>query len=328
MLQDAIKVMRNTMQTSFEKISTEVTTMRKKVDQLELKHSSAEREIEHISKMPRAIMQDPVGVSTEVSLTIQSLKESLIEERRQRDQSNQESYKQIQELYVQLRNQEKETARRFQQYRDDIMETQKGSRHQVNSLDQAREEKHRNEGEYIKSVISNMQKRVDEEAALRTQIEREYRQWTEGKLQFVQEFIRNDERNIADRERNMVGMMQEGLTALHEIISRVKETNTAHVGKVQTMMNENIKDITKVISSVKDGLYSRVENLEESLQEEARLRGEQQISTHSHMQTFAQAIDQKTISLENQIMSTENRVRGLIYNIQNEVNLRETDLKA
>ncbi|CAG9312986.1 unnamed protein product [Blepharisma stoltei] len=324
MLQDAIKIIKNTMQTSFEKMSIEMNGMRRKVDQLELKNSSAEREIEHLSKMPRAIMPpEPQGVPNEVALNIQSLKEALIEERRQRDQSQQDSYKQIQELYQQMRNQEKEMARRFQQYRDDIMEAQKGSRHQATALEQTREEKNRNEAEYIKSVLGNMQKRVDEEASIRTQIEREYRQWTEGKLQFVQEFIRNDERNIADRERNILGMMQEGLTALHEIIGRVKETGTAHVGKVQTMMTENIKDITQIISSIKDGLYSRIEGLEESLQEEAKLRVEQQVAAHNHMQSIAQVIDQKTVSLENQMMSSENRVKSLIFSMQNEADQRD-----
>ena len=120
--------------------------------------------------------------------------------------------------------------------------------------------------------------------------------------------------------------MQEGLGALHEIINRVKETGSTQVTKVHTVMSENIKDLAQALTSIKDNLYARIEGLEFSLQEEGNYRINQNATTMNHIQNIVETAEREKVSIENQIMSTENRLRALVYDLQQDAIVKEEHL--
>lgn len=139
--------------------------------------------------------------------------------------------------------------------------------------------------------------------------------------------MKNEEKGLVDREANILKMMQEGLGALHEIITRVKESASAQVIKSQSVMGENIKDLAQALNSIKNSVFERLESLEFSLLEEGKYRIEQNSAAVVHIQNIAETIERQGNHTENQIMSTENRLRAMIYEMQQENMQKEEELK-
>jgi hypothetical protein len=139
--------------------------------------------------------------------------------------------------------------------------------------------------------------------------------------------MKNEEKGLVDREANILKMMQEGLGALHEIITRVKESASAQVIKSQSVMGENIKDLAQALNSIKNSVFERLESLEFSLLEEGKYRIEQNSAAVVHIQNIAETIERQGNHTENQIMSTENRLRAMMYEMQQENMQKEEELK-
>ena len=315
-LSEGLKYLQDSLRSTMEQVSNELANLRRKVDEVTIKHSSTAREIEYIAKMPRGA----VGVPSPPDYTalIQSFREAVAEERHKREAMHGEHQAQIQELHGLLRNSYVENGKRLQEHHEQLMLTQNETKGQLINLEMTKEEKQRNDAEYMKIVYSNLQRRLEEEVTQRVSIEKEYKAWTDGKLNTFQKMMKNEERGMADREANVLKMMQEGLSALHEIVTRVKESGSAQVTKVHSVMSENIKDLAQALSSIKDNLYGRIEGIEFSLQEEGRYRIEQNTVALNHIQNIVDDSEKYRTYIENQVMSTENRLRAVIYEMQQE----------
>lgn len=323
-LNDSLRLMQESLRNSVESLNNELVLIRRKVDEVTVKHSNTVREIDQISRMPRAIEAQPV---MDFSPLVASFREALAEEKRKREQMQQEYNSQIQELHLLVRTSYTEHGKRLQEYRDQVLSANVEVRNQIVGVESGKEERIRNESEYLKAVFSNLQKRLEDEVNQRSVMEKEHKMWTDSRLNQIQKIMKNEEKEMADRESKVLAMVQEGLAALHEIITRVKETSSASLTKVQTMTNENLKDLAQALSGIKDGLYSRIENLEFSLQEEIKFRSEGISSVHMHIQKTSEAIDRQGLFLENQIMSSENRIKSLIFDIEQQNTARDEKLQ-
>lgn len=322
---ESMKFLQETMKISFEQMNLEVSTLRRRLDEVSIKQSSTVRDIEHIAKMPRAI-EAPIQNMDYTPLMI-TFREAMNEERKKREAVQQELGSQIQELHNLLRNNYIEHGKRLQEYRDMTMLTQNETKGQIIGLETTKEEKQKNDQEYIKSVFNNLQRRLEDEVGQRTQLEKEFKMWMDSRLNNFQKIMRTDEKDLVDREAKMLGMIQDGLSALHEIISRVKESSSASVTKVQTLTNESIKDLAQALSSIKDSLYQRIEGIEFSLQEEAKFQVEQSGSMATHIKSLAEKVDYYKTNLENSIMSTENRLKSILYDMQQASGTKEAELQ-
>ena len=92
-------------------------------------------------------------------------------------------------------------------------------------------------------------------------------------------------------------------------------------------MGENIKDLAQALNSIKNSVFERLESLEFSLLEEGKYRIEQNSAAVVHIQNIAETIERQGNHTENQIMSTENRLRAMMYEMQQENMQKEEELK-
>lgn len=323
-LAEALKFTQEGLKKNAEQVGNELVYLRRKVDEIVLKNSATSREIEYISKIPRGPTE--VFSQPDYSGLIQSFQEAIGEERKKREKMQNENNAQIQELHTLLRNFYTENGKRLQDHREQLMMNQYEAKDQLIQIETTKEEKIKNDQEYMKTVYTNLQKRVDEEVSQRIQLEKEYKAWTDGRLNNFQKMMKNEEKGLADREANILKMMQEGLSALHEIVTRVKEAGSAQVTKVHTVMSENIKDLAQALSTIKDNLYGKIEGLEFSLQEEGRYRSEQATSALGYIQNIVEDQEKYHIFIENELMSSENRLKSTIYDLQQEEVKKEEKL--
>ncbi|OMJ72921.1 hypothetical protein SteCoe_28513 [Stentor coeruleus] len=319
---DNMRFLQETMKTSFEQVSLEVSNLHRKFEDLAIKQSMTCKDIEYISKMPRAI-EAPVQQPDFTSVFI-NFNEAMSEERRKREIQQQDFNRQIQELHSLLRNTYMEHGQKLQEYREQAIITQHETKGHLLGIEMTKEERQRNEQEYMKNVFTNLQKRLEDEVLQRTLLEKDYKLWMDNKMSTFHTLIRKDEKDLADRESKILGMMQEGLSALHEIIIRVGESGSASVDKVQSSANENFRDLAQALSSIKDNLYRRLENMEFIMESKGINIGEQGGSIGQYMKNLTEKVDSYKIALEDEIMSSENRLRAIIYEIQqNEVKRAE-----
>ena len=322
-LNDSLRLMQDSLRGSIEALNNELVVIRRKVDEVTVKHSNTVREIDLLGRVPRQIEAQP---AMDFSPLVASFREALNEEKRKREQMQQEYNSQIQELHLLVRTSYTEHGKRLQEYRDQVLSANVEVRNQIVGVESGKEERIKNESEYLKAVFTNLQKRLEDEVNQRSVMEKEHKMWTDSRLNQIQKIMKNEEKETADRESKVLAMVQEGLAALHEIITRVKETSSASLTKVQTMTNENLKDLAQALSGIKDGLYSRIENLEFSLQEEIKFRSEGISSVHMHIQKTTEAVDRQGLFLENQIMSSENRIKALVFDIEQQNIARDEKL--
>jgi hypothetical protein len=323
-ISDGLKNLQEFFRNTVENLNTEIVALKRKVEEVSVKHSNTLRDVEQIARVPRVVESQP-GV--DFSPLVASFREALAEEKRKREMMQSEYNEKIQELHLLVRTSYSENGKRLQEYRDQVLDANVEVRNQIYGIESTKEDRIKSESEYLKSVYQNLQRRLEDEVSQRTTLEKEHKLWTDSRLNAIQKMMKNEEKSLAEREGKILAMMQEGLSALHEIISRAKEANTASLSKVQAMTNENLKDLAQALSSIKDSLYSRIENLEFSLQEEVKIRSEGINSAHLHIQKVNESIDRQGLFLENQIMSTENRLKSETFEIRQENEQRDKNLK-
>ena len=326
-LQDSVRHLTENLKRPLDSIGTEQGTIKKRLDELEIRSVTVSRELEYARQAPKALTYEPAAPPPD-STEVQNVKHLLAEEQKRRELQLSDLHAQIQSLHSLLRANEQENNRRYQQYRSEMLATHQDSVAQTSKLDKTREDKMRNEQEYLRTVMNNLQRRVDEESKLRQQGENEFKQWTDDKVGMLQHAMKTDERGLMEREKSLLQQLQEGLTTLYEIVTKVKEHSAVQLTKTHTLMSENVKDLALALSSIKDQLSMRVENLEAAAREELRLRVETQADTQGHFQTFAQLLDAQVTRLDNQQQTSENRLRAELLEIREAREHSEAELQT
>lgn len=326
-LQDTVRMLAENIKRPLDTIGNEQGTMKKRLDELEIRTVTVSREVEYSRHAPKALTYEPPAPPPDSS-EVQNVKHLLAEEQKRRELQLSDLHAQIQSLHSLLRSNEQENNRRYQQYRTEMLAAHQDSVEQTVKLDKTREDKVRSEQEYLRTVMSNLQRRVDEESKSRQQGESDFKLWTDDKVTVLQHAIKSDERGLMEREKNLLQQLQEGLTTLYEIVTKVKEHGAVQLTKTHTLMSENVKDLALALSSIKDQLHQRVEALEAAAREELRLRVETQAEIQGHFQTFAQLLDAQVTRLDNQQQTSENRLRAELLEFREARDRSETALQT
>jgi hypothetical protein len=321
---EALKILQDSFRSGVKQANNDIALLGRKIDEIAVKQSYSLQELNQIVKYSKPAAE--TQPQQDLSPIIQSFKDMIQEEKRRREYVQQEHSAHIQELHMLIRNYNTEHNKRLQEYRDQIIISENDAKGHIFSLEANKEEKNRSDQEYLRNVYGNLQKRLEEEVVQRTQLEKEYKAWTDNRLNGFQKMMKNEEKGLVDREANILKMMQEGLGALHEIITRVKESGSLQLNKAQTMMNENLKDLAEALSAIKDSIYKKIEGIEFSLEEEGKYRLEQSNMTYNHIQNIVDSIERQGTHLENQIMSSENRLRSTIFEMQQDSSVKDQKL--
>ena len=164
--------MQDNYRSTMQQTTAEISGLRRRLDEMTIKYSSAMREIEYLSQIPKGIEYQP---QPDYSATMQSLKESLNEEKRKRESLQKEYDNQIRELHLMIRNTYVEHGKRLQDYRDQIILSENETKAQLVGIEFSKDEKSKNDQEYLKAVYSNLQRRLENEVVQRNQLEKEYK---------------------------------------------------------------------------------------------------------------------------------------------------------
>lgn len=77
----------------------------------------------------------------------------------------------------------------------------------------------------FKSIISNLERRIEEESRYRNKNEEDLRLYADQKIEALEDKMKSEERTQLEREKRLMFQLQEGLTTVNEIIKGAKEQN-------------------------------------------------------------------------------------------------------
>jgi hypothetical protein len=319
--QAEIQNLASSLKQSFDSISDDMIALRDKLSSVEGKYNSAVMEIE---KMKQDMNQQPSYMEvSEVNSIVHSMRQAIFEETKRRDALKQEFQQQLAELRAVIRAQEQELSLRFLQTREDLISLHAENKLQNVTSEKTIDDRMKSDQQYIRNVYENLEQRMSIEATQRRQAENEYKIWTDGRLKHVFDYLKDDSRELVQRERVLVGMVHEGITTLHEIINRARDATSVHISKVQTLLTENVKDVTSALASIKDNVYSKIGNLETWLQEEGKLRVQQQNAIQKTFTSIANAMEQNNTQIGNQITNVESAFKAAIFKMKEEITENE-----
>lgn len=315
--QAEIQNLASSLKQSFDSISDDMIALRDKLSSVEGKYNSAVLEIE---KMKQDVNQQPNYMEvSEVNAIVHSMRQAIFEETKRRDLLKQEFQQQLAELRGVIRAQEQELSLRFLQTREDLISLHAENKLQTVTSEKTIDDRLKSDQQYIRNIYENLEQRMSIEAAQRRQAENEYKIWTDGRLKHVFDYLKDDSRELVQRERVLVGMVHEGITTLHEIINRARDATSVHISKVQTLLTENVKDVTSALNSIKDNVYAKIGNLEAWLQEEGKLRVQQQNAIQKTFTSIANAMEQNNTQIGNQITNVESAFKAAMFKMKEEM---------
>jgi hypothetical protein len=86
-------------------------------------------------------------------------------------------------------------------------------------------ERSESDAQYIKNLVTQMERRLEEDQFNRMRADDENRKALDAKFQGLNEKLRAEEKMILERERRLMTQFQEGLSTMNEIIRGTKEQN-------------------------------------------------------------------------------------------------------
>jgi hypothetical protein len=120
---------------------------------------------------------------------------------------------------------ESNVAKSLKEHRQDQLTIFNTGEEERQRLDRMKVDRTESDYLYIKNMVSNMERRLEEEQKHRVNSENETRIALDAKFQGLNEKLRAEERMILERERRLMQQFQEGLGTMNEIIRGTKEQN-------------------------------------------------------------------------------------------------------
>ena len=90
----------------------------------------------------------------------------------------------------------------------------------------------------MRSLLQNIERKIEEEVQLRQRDLQETKESVEQKLVSLVEKLKGDEKQGLERERHLMEQVQDGLNTMNEIIKGTKEQNQVNLSHQTTVMGE------------------------------------------------------------------------------------------
>jgi hypothetical protein len=120
---------------------------------------------------------------------------------------------------------ESEVAKRLKEHRQDQLSLFSNGEDERARLERMKSERAESDHYYVKNIVSQIERRMDEEAKHRMKTEDEMRHMIDNKFLGISEKLRAEEKMGLERERRLMQQFQEGMTTMNEIIRGAKEQN-------------------------------------------------------------------------------------------------------
>ena len=151
---------------------------------------------------------------------------------------------------------------------------------------------------YIKNVVAQMERRLEEEQNHRVKAEEETRRAIDNKFQGLNEKLRAEEKMILERERRLMTQFQEGLGTMNEIIRGTKEQNLISLTHQQTVLGDQIKNLYSGIEQMKEGVFGRQGTIELELNDQRQKMLDLEQATLKHATTVNETLENEISRFE------------------------------
>ena len=109
----------------------------------------------------------------------------------------------------------------------------------------------------MRSLLQNIERKVEEEVHLRQKDLQDTKENMEQKLVSLVEKLKGDEKQGLERERRLMEQVQDGLNTMNEIIKGTKEQNQVNLSHQTTVMGEQIGSQNQTVAEVRTYVIGR-----------------------------------------------------------------------
>ena len=183
------------------------------------------------------------------------------------------------------------------------------------------------ENNFIKDMISGLEKRIEEEINKRINEELSGKKFIEMKLNVLREEIRNDEKQILQGEQKFVQYIHESMASMNQIIRLNKEEQEVNLTGTQNLFTENMKTLSNTVEIVKESTATKIHLLERQLKETGYRINE----VRQHFTDHVQMVNSQLDLQNDKITRTEDELRTFVtlqikdLNIKRELQIKQQE---
>ena len=200
---------------------------------------------------------------------------------------------------------ESEVAKRLKEHRQDQLSLFSNGEDERARLERMKSERAESDHYYVKNIVSQIERRMDEEAKHRMKTEDEMRHMIDNKFLVISEKLRAEEKMGLERERRLMQQFQEGMTTMNEIIRGAKEQNLISLTHQQTVLGDQIKSLFQGMETMKESVFTRQGAIEIELNEQRQKMLDLEQATLKHAQTVNETLENEISRFERVIAAFE-----------------------
>ncbi len=236
---------------------------------------------------------------------IRVLKEAVGQERQKRESFFNDIMQQYQDINNQLHINGNDILGKFRKHKDDVLEESRRNIDQQRKLEEMRIEKILGDSEYIRSLIRQVENKVEDEVNKRLKHEFENKNWMEQKIALFKQEVKADEKEMLENEKKFLGNIQESMNSLNIIVTNTREQLEANLASTQTLFNDNVKSLSKTIELLKNNVYSKLNAFDTSMKDLDGRVSDTQKGFHEHTITINETLDKEFSRIEKVTMKFE-----------------------
>lgn len=306
-MESKLNSVENLLSSSLEGQNMETLMLIKKVDELQFRLKSIEnqpKEDQRVGRIAIANKAEPnepndklilysgspgsPGVhSFDYEIEMKLMKEGLSQERNRRELLFADMLRMYQEIHTFVHKNESEVNSRIKRHQAELNEQQVLVKEEGRKLEELRLEKMNTDQTFIRSMVANLEKKIESEIEKRMGLANENRLLINEKLGFMKEEMKKGEKESLESEQQYLSHIQDSISALHQIIKGNKDQIDANLAMTQTLVGEDLKALTKSLEVLKENVQGRLGQMDGSVKEMKEMFGELQ----NHMHVFSVNID-------------------------------------
>ena len=167
-------------------------------------------------------------------------------------------------------------------------------------------------------MMSNYERKVEEESTMRQRDLGETKDAIEQKLINLLDKMKNDERQGLERERRLMEQVQDGLNTMNEIIKGTKEQNQVNLTHQSTVIGEQVSTNNQALEEVKSYVFGRQSIIEQEVADNKQRLLDLEEATHKHVNNVNTVVETEMNRFEKVISAIEQHLVGGIENLKKE----------
>lgn len=272
--------LRDQLKKTAENIIGMVLQLQKRVDDVEYKNTTIERSVETVGKHLKAsqaplqgqnaLMPSVQGaspgsnelVSSALVTDFKLIRQQVEKEKEARDSFFREMTKNYNDVQGVLQKVESEMYRKMQTQKEELIRESTLTREQIRKLADVRMEKLVGDSEALRRIIGDVESKISEEVGKRLKHDFENKEWVKSQVKNFREELLKEQKSILQTENSFFGQIQESIETLNTIIGNTRDQLEASILSTQTMSNENARNLSSALETVKESFFEKMNYLE------------------------------------------------------------------